>query len=156
MAKGCSEQFQGLIDIAAAVHLGLMPSTGLPGLLLHKNLQRVRRLVKHNTVALIKPKTATTTGNHVTKLKLKLTKQALTTVLGPAYWEANKHLGAKAALKTRLAITWIKRNLEDVNSPLCTSLVGTKYEELIGLRHSRRWWLDLLGLRQNVQSNLTP
>lgn len=151
-----SSSSDGLIDIAAAVHLGLIPSAGLPGLLLNINQQRVRRLIKHNTVALIKPKKATTTENHATKSKLKLAEKALTTVIGPAYWEANKHLGAKAALKTRLVIPWIKRTLEDVNSPLCTSLVGTKYEDLIGIRHSRRWWLDLLGLRQNVQSNLTP
>ena len=143
-----SSSSDGLIDIAAAVHLGLIPNAGLPGLYLKINQQRVRRLVKHNTVALIKPKTATTTENHVTKSKLKLAGKALTAVIGPAYWRANKHLGAKAALKTRQVIPWIKRNLEDENSPLCTSLVGTKYEDLIGLRHSRRWWLDLLGLRQ--------
>jgi len=150
-----SSSSDGLIDIAAAVQLGLIPSEGLPGALLCINQKRVSRLLRHNTVVLVKPKIATITGIHATTSTLKLAEKALADVLGPAYWKANKHLGLKTALKTRRVIPWIKVNLENTGSALCTSLIGTNYEDLIGLEHSQRWWLNLFGLRQNVQSNRT-
>ena len=146
-----SSSSDGLIDIAAAVKLGLLPSKGLPGVLLYVKHQKVLRLLKHNTVAFVRPKKATTRGNHVTSMMLKLAEEALSVVLGPTYWQANKHLGPKAALKTTSAILWIKANLENPNSPLCNSLRGTSYEDIIGLKHSRRWWLDSLKIRKSAE-----
>jgi hypothetical protein len=146
----------GLIDIAAAVELGLVPNAGLPGILHHMYRKRVLRLLQHNTVLKVKPKNSTIQGNHQTKGLLKLADKALTAVIGPAYWSANQHLGPRAALKTTRVINWIKTNLENKTSPLCISLVRSPYEDIIGLHRSKRWWLDLFDLRKNVQSNLTP
>jgi hypothetical protein len=146
----------GLIDIAAAVELGLVPNAGLPGALHYMNRKRVLRLLQHNTVVKIKPKSSTLQGTHQTQALLKLADKALTAVIGQAYWSANQHLGPRAALKTARAIDWIKTNLENKTSPLCASLVGSPYEDLIGLHRSKRWWLDLFDLRKNMQSNLTP
>ena len=151
-----SSSSDGLIDIAVAVQLGLLPSAGLPGLWLNANKKRVETLLKHNTIAAIKPKKATTNGNHATKSVLILALKALSVVLGPAYWEASGHLGARKALNTGRLISWIKNNLEDTSSPLCVSLNGGKYADLIGLKRSTRWWRDLLELRQKGQSNLRP
>jgi hypothetical protein len=145
----------GIIDIAAAVHLGLVPSVGLPGLLLKVKNKRVIKLLTHNTVIMVKPKQATVNETHITKSTWGLAKEALPDAIGPAYWEANKHLGVKAALKTRQVISWIKSNLENEESKLCDGLRRTKYQNLVGVKRSRRWWLNLFGLHQNVQSNLT-
>ena len=146
----------GLIDIAAAVEMRLIPNAGLPGILHHMNRKRVQRLLKHNTVVKVKPKNATLQGTHRTQALLKLADKALSTVIGQAYWSANQHLGPRAALSTTRVIDWIKTNLENQSSPLCNELVGTPYEDLIGLRRTKRWWLDLFDLRKNMQSNLTP
>jgi hypothetical protein len=146
----------GLIDIAVAVEMGLIPNAGLPGILHHMNRKRVLRLLKHNTLIRVKSKESTLQGTHHTKALQKLADKALSTVIGQAYWSENQHLGPRAALKSKRVIDWIKTNLENKNSPLCTDLVGTPYEDLIGLRRTKRWWLNLFGLRKNVQSNLTP
>jgi hypothetical protein len=120
------------------------------------NRKRVQRLLKHNTVVKVKPKNATLQGTHRTQALLKLADKALSTVIGQEYWSANQHLGPRAALSTTRVIDWIKTNLENQSSPLCNELVGTPYEDLIGLRRTKRWWLDLFDLRKNMQSNLTP
>ena len=146
----------GLIDIAVAVEMGLIPNAGLPGILLHMNRKRVLRLLKHNTIVKVRPKSSTVQGTHQTQALQKLADKALSTVIGQAYWSANQHLGPSAALKTTRVIDWIKTNLENKKSPLCADLVGTPYEDLIGLRRTKRWWLDLFDLRKNMQSNLTP
>lgn len=146
----------GLIDIAAAVEMRLIPNAGLPGILHHMNRKRVQRLLEHNTVVKVKPKNATLQGTHQTQALQKLADKALSTVIGQAYWSANQHLGPRAALKTTRVIDWIKTNLENKNSSLCNNLVDTPYEDLIGLRRTKRWWLDLFDLRKNMQSNLTP
>ena len=146
----------GLIDIAVAVEMRLIPNAGLPGILHHMNRKRVQRLLKHNTVVKVKPKNATLQGTHRTQALLKLADKALSTVIGQAYWSANQHLGPRAALSTTRVIDWIKTNLENQSSPLCNELVGTPYEDLIGLRRTKRWWLNLFDLRKNMQSNLTP
>jgi hypothetical protein len=146
-----SSSSNGIIDVAVAVKLGLVPATGLPGLLSHINHNKILRLLKHNTVTLVKPKHATTNGIHATKAILKLAEEALSAVLGPAYWEENQVLGPKAALKTTKIISWIKTNLENKNSVLCNSLLDTPFEELIGVKHSRRWWLDRLSIRKSAE-----
>ena len=146
----------GLIDIAVAVEMRLIPNAGLPGILHRMNQKRVLRLLKHNTVVKVKPKNSPLLGTHHTKALLKLADKALSTVIGQAYWSANQHLGPRAALKTTRVIDWIKTNLENQNSPLCNGLVGTPYEDLIGLHRTKRWWLNLFDLRKNMQSNLTP
>jgi len=134
----------------------LIPNAGLPGILHHMNRKRVQRLLKHNTVVKVKPKNATLQGTHRTQALLKLADKALSTVIGQEYWSATQHLGPRAALSTTRVIDWIKTNLENQSSPLCNELVGTPYEDLIGLRRTKRWWLDLFDLRKNMQSNLTP
>lgn len=144
----------GLIDIAVAVEMGFIPYAGLPGILHEMNRKRVLRLLEHNTVVRVKPKASTLQGTHHTKALQKLADKAITTI-GQEYWATNQHLGPRAALKTSRVIDWIKTNLENKNSPLCTGLVGSPYEDLIGLRRTKRWWLDLFGLRKKMQSNLT-
>ncbi len=145
----------GLIDIAAAVYLGQIPSKGLPGLLLELQKDRVIRLLRKNTVKLVKPKRATVDGNHATRVASRLAQDALPVAIGPAYLEAHKQVGLKESLKTKTVIRWIKTNLEDPTSRLCCSLAGTKYQDLIGLKRNNRWWRNLLNLRQKGQSNLT-
>jgi hypothetical protein len=146
-----SSSSNGVIDIAVAVKLGLVPATGLPGLLSHLNHTRVLRLLKHNTVTLVKPKHATTKGIHATKAISKLAEEALSAVFGPAYWEAHQASGLKDALKTTQIILWIKMNLENKHSLLCNSLLDTPFEDLIGIKHSRRWWLDRISIRKNAE-----
>jgi hypothetical protein len=146
-----SSSSNGVIDVAVAVKLGLVPATGLPGLLSHLNHKKVLRLLKHNTITLVKPKHATTKGIHATKATLKLAEEGLSAVLCPAYWKANQDSGIKAALKTTKIILWIKANLENPNSNLCNSLLDTPFEDLIGVKHSRRWWLDRLAIRKSAE-----
>ena len=146
-----SSSSNGVIDVAVAVKLGLVPATGLPGLLSYLNHNRILRLLKHNTVTLVKPKHATTKGIHATKAISKLAEEALSAVLGPAYWEANQASGLKAALKTTQIILWIKTNLENKYSVLCNSLLDTPFEDLIGIKHSKRWWLDRISIRKSAE-----
>jgi prophage DNA circulation protein len=146
-----SSSSDGLIDIAAAVKLGLLPSAGLPGLLLHLKHRKILRLLEHNTVALVKPKRATTQRNHVTKATSKTAVKAMSSVLCPAYWQANKHAVTKATFKIKEVIGWIKANIENTDSTLCTSLRGTLYEDLIGTKRGRRWWLKKLNIRKSAE-----
>ncbi len=146
-----SSSSNGVIDIAVAVKLGFIPATGLPGLLFHINQTKVLRLLKCNTVTLVKQKHATTKGTHATKAILKLTEEAICAVLGPAYWEASQASGLQAALNTTKTIIWIKSNLEDKQSALCNSLVDTPFEDLIGLKRTKRWWLNRLSIRKSAE-----
>lgn len=134
----------GILDYAVAVHQRAIPNAGLPALLYTNLRARATRLSKANAVTRIKLKTATVQNRHSTTELRRLAVAALATVLGPAYQAEYPNAAPKELLDTQAFIPWVRGNLANVTSSLCMQLVGTKYEDLIGLRRSARWWRDCI------------
>jgi hypothetical protein len=139
----------GIIDVAAAVHIGLIPNDGLPSLLYQRHRTRVARLLKSNFVGSVSPKLNTTNGIHASALTRYELAQALKKVIGPLYSQhiANRiksiaDINRAFALKSVLA--WLIPEIEDPASNLNSLLAKHGYTNLVELKRARRWWYDHL------------
>lgn len=132
----------GIVDYAVAVHQDVISNAGLPALIYVKLRARAISLSKANTVTYTALKSATVDNRHSTTELRRLAVAALPTVLWPAFQGEYPHAAPKELLDTQVFIPWVRRNLANPTSALCMQLIGTAYEDLVGLRRNARWWRD--------------
>lgn len=143
----------GIIDIAAAVHVGLIPDNGLPGLLYRSKEKRVVKLLRNNFIGRVTPK-ANTIGSeqanseHATSAARFELSRALSKDIGPLY--LNQVRGnvksvrdLVRAFKPKAVVNWLIAEIENPQSELNT-ILKRKYPHLAELKRSRRWWSDKL------------
>ncbi len=143
----------GIIDVAAAVHVGLIPNDGLPGLLYHTKKKRVVNLLLNNFVGSVTPK-ANTIGSeqanseHATSAARFELSRALAKDIGPLYFNQVRGKVKSArdlvrAFKPKTVVNWLIAEIENPQSEL-NKILKRKYLHLAELKRGRRWWSDEL------------
>ena len=141
-----SSSSDGIIDIAVAIEIGILPSIGIHSVLHQILRKRVLKLLENHELKPIKTKQTTLANNHSTTQIRKLAKLALPKIIGPQYGDENSSLGTNA-LHTKVFVPWVKKAIEDEGSELCQKLSKTEFKELAGLKRSYRWWQKIIDLR---------
>lgn len=143
----------GIIDIAAAVHVGLIPDNGLPGLLYRAKKKRVVKLLRNNFIGRVTPKVNTIgskqeNSEHATSAARFELSRALSKDIGPLY--LNQVRGnvksvrdLVRAFKPKAVVNWLIAEIENPQSELNT-ILKRKYPHLAELKRRRRWWSDEL------------
>lgn len=138
----------GIIDVAAAVHVGLIPNIGLPGLLYRAKKKRVVKLLLKNFVGRVNPKANTLDLLHATTTSRFELNKALREDIGPWYLaHVRKNVKSARALvrafELKVIVNWLISEIENPQSEL-NILLKRKYRHLAELKRSRRWWSDEL------------
>jgi len=141
-----SSSSDGIIDIAVAIEIGILPSIGIHSVLHQILRKRVLKLLESHELKPIKTKYTTLEKNHATTQIRKLAKLALPKIIGPQYWDENSSMG-KNALHTKVFVSWVKKVIEDESSELCQKLTDANFKELVGLKRNYRWWQNIIDLR---------
>jgi hypothetical protein len=142
-----------IIDIAAAVHVGLIADVGLPSLLYRTNKKRVGKLLLNNFVGRVTPKANTigyeqANSEHATSAARFELSRALTKDIGPLYFNqirgnVKSVRDLVSAFKPKAVVNWLIAEIENPQSEL-NKIVKRKYPYLAELKRSRRWWSDEL------------
>lgn len=138
----------GIIDIAAAVHVGLIPDNGLPGLLYRSKKKRVVKLLLNNFIGRVNPKANSIDLLHATTAARFELNKALREDIGPLYLaHVRKNVKSarelERAFKPKVIVNWLISEIENLESEL-NFLLNRKYRHLAELKRSRRWWSDEL------------
>ncbi len=143
----------GIIDVAAAVHVGLIPDDGLPGLLYRTKKKRVVKLLLNNFVGHVTPK-ANTIGSeqanseHATSAARFELSRALTKDIGPLYFnqvrgKVRSARDLERAFKPKVVVNWLIAEIKNPQSEL-NKILKREYLYLAELKRARRWWSDQL------------
>lgn len=130
--------------LAVAVHLGLLSSEGLPGLIHYALRNRLKSLLRSNHIGWVRPKKSTLEGNHLNRMVRQELDRAWAEVIGPLYAQ-RPGFSAKRDLKKRAVARWVKASIEDPGSLLNQKLKALGYRELPELKRGLDWWEDRLG-----------
>ena len=148
--KHASSSSNRMIDYAAAVEAGLIPRIGIMAAFPEAVRLKAKRLLKNNQVVMVQPTESRLAGNHETTVTRQRMADAIMKVIGPQYWEENKHLGANA-FSGKLFTQWVTSEIADPKSRLNHRLLAENLPELCELPRSRRWWLDRLSIRKSAE-----
>ena len=139
----------GVVDMAAAVELGLINNEGIVALIPAKTRIRARKLLQSNVLFPITLKQESLDGSHMKAKQRKLAGRALATVIGPIYWSAKEKDGISLgrAMDRSMFAKWVKAEIENDSSYLNKQLTRQGFHDICGLKRSAQWWMRLLSQR---------
>ena len=139
----------GIVDVAAAVELGLIDDEGIVALIPTKTRIRALKLLQSNVLFPITLKKKSLVGTHLKAKERKLAGGALATVIGPIYREAKEKGGISLgrAMDRSMFAKWVKAEIEDGGSYLNKQLTRRGFLDICGLKRSAQWWMRLLSQR---------
>lgn len=141
----------GIIDVAAAVHVGLVNDDGLPGLLYRAKEKRVVKLLLNNFVGRVNPKTNTISSEqaiseHATSAARFELRRAFAKEIGALYFKqvlgkVKSGRDLERAFKPKAVVNWLISEIENPKSEL-NKVLKINYFHLAELKRCRRWWND--------------
>lgn len=136
----------GIVDVAAAVEVGLIDDVGIVALIPVKTRVRARRLLKSNVLRPIALKKNSLRGSHLNARQRELVREALATVIGPMYWAAKAKGGMRfeRAMDRTMFAKWVKTEIGTGKSRLNKELTRNGFLDICGLERSVQWWMRLL------------
>ena len=139
----------GVVDMAAAVELGLINNEGIVALIPAKTRIRARKLLQSNVLFPITLKKESLDGSHMKAKQRKLAGRALATVIGLIYWSAKEKDGISLgrAMDRSMFAKWVKAEIENDSSYLNKQLTYQGFFDICGLKRSAQWWMRLLSQR---------
>ena len=139
----------GIVDVAAAVELGLIDDEGIVALIPTKTRIRALKLLQSNVLFPITLKKKSLVGTHLKAKERKLAGGALATVIGPIYREAKEKGGISlgSAMDRSMFAKWVKAEIENDDSYLNKQLTRRGFLDICGLKRSAQWWMRLLSQR---------
>jgi len=138
-----SSSSDGIVDVAAQVECRLIERLGILELLPLELYTRAKRLLKNNELL---PVTAKHTPSHeLANRRVRRQAEAALEVVGQLYWDANN--GSPRALSVKPLVYWLQQQLSDPASVLNKELAARGYDDLVELKRSDRWWVDVIGPR---------
>ncbi len=139
----------GIVDVAAAVELGLIDDEGIVALIPTKTRIRALKLLQSNVLFPITLKKKSLVGTHLKAKERKLAGGALATVIGPIYREAKEKGGISLgrAMDRSMFAKWVKAEIENDSSYLNKQLTYQGFFDICGLKRSAQWWMRLLSQR---------
>jgi len=139
----------GVVDVAAAVEVGLINDEGIVALIPTKTRIRARKLLRSNVLWPITLKKASNDGKHMKAKHRRVAGEALATVIGPIYWAAKEKRGISLgrAMDRSMFGRWVKNEIENDSSELNKQLNRRGFADICGLNRSAQWWMRLLSQR---------
>ena len=147
--KQTASSSDDIVDVAAAVEVGLIKDEGIVTLIPTKTRMRARKLLKSNVLWPIAFKKKSLDGTHLKAKERKLARNALLTVIGPMYWAAKEQGGISLgrAMDRSMFAKWVKAEIENGSSDLNIQLNRRGFADICGLNRSAQWWMRLLSQR---------